>query len=195
MLFYFFRPTGALTYQNTHHVFQGCPGDGGWHHAASHDLVHWEVRRIAMLKTLRLLVIVVSCLGNNISYVFFSFFSFLFFSFFFFLFFLFFLLFFSCPFPHPRLFTLRRTEASTCIRSQRRTRACILRRRRAADLSRSTRTARRAPAFASAAAPKASTALRMHGMSPWRFLFALHFSLPFVLRVVSCRFGAPRMPT
>lgn len=35
---------GALTVQGTHHVFQGCPADNGWHHAASTDLVHWEDR-------------------------------------------------------------------------------------------------------------------------------------------------------
>ena len=40
---------GALTFKGTHHVFQGCPGprtDGGWHHAASKDLVHWQDRGI-----------------------------------------------------------------------------------------------------------------------------------------------------
>eukprot|EP00299_Pterocystis_sp_00344_P013836 c6820_g1_i1.p1 GENE.c6820_g1_i1~~c6820_g1_i1.p1 ORF type:complete len:642 (-),score=131.63 c6820_g1_i1:877-2802(-) len=25
-----------------HHVFQGCPGNGGWHHGVSHDLIHWQ---------------------------------------------------------------------------------------------------------------------------------------------------------
>lgn len=33
---------GALTYENEHHVFQGCNRENGWHHAASADLVHWE---------------------------------------------------------------------------------------------------------------------------------------------------------
>ena len=37
---------GALTYKDKHHVFQGCPGRGGWHHAASTDQVHWENRGI-----------------------------------------------------------------------------------------------------------------------------------------------------
>ena len=37
---------GALTFQATHHVFQGCPASGGWSHAASSDLVHWEDRGI-----------------------------------------------------------------------------------------------------------------------------------------------------
>mmetsp|Transcript_73233 Transcript_73233/g.156902 ORF Transcript_73233/g.156902 Transcript_73233/m.156902 type:complete len:531 (-) Transcript_73233:48-1640(-) len=37
---------GALTFKGTHHVFQGCPSDGGWSHAASQDLVHWEDRGI-----------------------------------------------------------------------------------------------------------------------------------------------------
>ena len=32
---------GALTFKGTHHVFQGCPGAGGWSHASSKDLVHW----------------------------------------------------------------------------------------------------------------------------------------------------------
>eukprot|EP00935_MAST-01C_sp_MAST-1C-sp1_P000043 g43.t1 len=38
---------GALSWKDTHHVFQGCPGDGGWHHSASKDLVHWTWRGIA----------------------------------------------------------------------------------------------------------------------------------------------------
>ena len=29
---------GALTFKGTHHVWQGCPGRGGWSHAASADL-------------------------------------------------------------------------------------------------------------------------------------------------------------
>ena len=37
---------GALTLNGTHHVFQGCPTAGGWHHAASRDLVHFEDRGI-----------------------------------------------------------------------------------------------------------------------------------------------------
>ena len=37
---------GAFTYAGVHHVFQGCPADGGWHHAASADLVHWEDKGI-----------------------------------------------------------------------------------------------------------------------------------------------------
>jgi hypothetical protein len=37
---------GALTYKGTHHVFQGCPRNGGWHHAASTDQVHWQDRGI-----------------------------------------------------------------------------------------------------------------------------------------------------
>jgi hypothetical protein len=37
---------GALTLKGTHHVFQGCPAFGGWHHAASTDLVHWEDRGV-----------------------------------------------------------------------------------------------------------------------------------------------------
>lgn len=37
---------GALTFKGTHHVFQGCPHDNGWSHAASTDLVHWEDRGI-----------------------------------------------------------------------------------------------------------------------------------------------------
>eukprot|EP01062_Namystynia_karyoxenos_P028852 TRINITY_DN21795_c0_g1_i1.p1 TRINITY_DN21795_c0_g1~~TRINITY_DN21795_c0_g1_i1.p1 ORF type:complete len:548 (+),score=109.37 TRINITY_DN21795_c0_g1_i1:85-1644(+) len=32
---------GALTWQGRHHVFQGCPNSGGWHHGSSADLVHW----------------------------------------------------------------------------------------------------------------------------------------------------------
>jgi hypothetical protein len=35
---------GALLWDGTAHVFQGCPGsdwDGGWHHATSEDFVHW----------------------------------------------------------------------------------------------------------------------------------------------------------
>ena len=44
---------GALTHQGVHHVFQGCPHfpggsladlSGGWHHASSPDLVHWQDR-------------------------------------------------------------------------------------------------------------------------------------------------------
>jgi hypothetical protein len=38
---------GALTHKDTHHVFQGCPADGGWHHASSPDLVHWDDRGIS----------------------------------------------------------------------------------------------------------------------------------------------------
>ena len=33
---------GALTFDEKHHVFQGCPNGGGWSHATSRDLVHWE---------------------------------------------------------------------------------------------------------------------------------------------------------
>lgn len=33
---------GALSFAGVHHVFQGCPSDGGWSHAASTDLVHWQ---------------------------------------------------------------------------------------------------------------------------------------------------------
>jgi len=34
---------GALTYDGLHHVFQGCVTYlGGWHHAVSTDMVHWE---------------------------------------------------------------------------------------------------------------------------------------------------------
>lgn len=36
----------ALTVNGTHHVMQGCPGNNGWHHAASTDLVHWQDRGI-----------------------------------------------------------------------------------------------------------------------------------------------------
>jgi hypothetical protein len=35
---------GALLWDGTAHLFQGCPGvnwDGGWHHATSEDFVHW----------------------------------------------------------------------------------------------------------------------------------------------------------
>jgi hypothetical protein len=38
---------GCLTYKGTHHVFQGCPADGGWHHASTIDLVHWDDRGIS----------------------------------------------------------------------------------------------------------------------------------------------------
>eukprot|EP00750_Incisomonas_marina_P028469 INCI6732.1.p1 GENE.INCI6732.1~~INCI6732.1.p1 ORF type:complete len:230 (+),score=29.60 INCI6732.1:201-890(+) len=37
---------GALTFKNHHHVFQGCPESGGWSHAHSVDLVHWDDRGI-----------------------------------------------------------------------------------------------------------------------------------------------------
>lgn len=35
---------GALSFQGTHHVFQGCPYTGarGWAHTSSTDLVHWK---------------------------------------------------------------------------------------------------------------------------------------------------------
>eukprot|EP01052_Picozoa_sp_SAG31_P015328 SAG31_NODE_982_length_10556_cov_18.203883_8_plen_586_part_00 len=38
--------TGALTVGGRHHVFQGCPDAGGWHHAESTDLVHWRNRGV-----------------------------------------------------------------------------------------------------------------------------------------------------
>ena len=41
---------GALTFKGEHHVFQGCPTSGGWSHAASSDLVHWEDRGIHISK-------------------------------------------------------------------------------------------------------------------------------------------------
>jgi len=36
----------ALTLDDTHHVFQGCPEAGGWNQATSQDLVHWTDRGI-----------------------------------------------------------------------------------------------------------------------------------------------------
>lgn len=33
---------GALTFKSVHHVFMGCPASGGWSHASSTDLVHWQ---------------------------------------------------------------------------------------------------------------------------------------------------------
>ncbi|EDQ91676.1 uncharacterized protein MONBRDRAFT_5591 [Monosiga brevicollis MX1] len=38
----------AITVEGIHHVFQGCPGDGGWHHASSTDLVHWTNHGISV---------------------------------------------------------------------------------------------------------------------------------------------------
>jgi hypothetical protein len=35
-----------LPQTGTHHVFQGCPLSGGWHHATSTDLVHWRAHGI-----------------------------------------------------------------------------------------------------------------------------------------------------
>lgn len=43
---------GALSYLGTHHVFQGCPASGGWHHSASTDLVHWEDRGLGPSRVL-----------------------------------------------------------------------------------------------------------------------------------------------
>jgi hypothetical protein len=34
--------TAALTFGGAHHVFQGCPGAGGWHHAVSQDMLNWQ---------------------------------------------------------------------------------------------------------------------------------------------------------
>lgn len=42
---------GALTHKGIHHVFQGCPSSGGWHHASSKDLVHWDELGISMPRT------------------------------------------------------------------------------------------------------------------------------------------------
>lgn len=39
---------GALTFRSVHHVWQGCPADGGWSHATSTDLVHWQEGTIDM---------------------------------------------------------------------------------------------------------------------------------------------------
>ena len=33
---------GALTFNDEHHIFQGCPASLGWSHSVSKDLVHWE---------------------------------------------------------------------------------------------------------------------------------------------------------
>ena len=41
----------ALTHNDIHHTWQGCPTSGGWSHARSTDLVHWEDLGIDM-KTL-----------------------------------------------------------------------------------------------------------------------------------------------
>ena len=41
---------GAITVKGGHHVFQGCPHRGGWSHAYSEDLVHWEDRGIHVSK-------------------------------------------------------------------------------------------------------------------------------------------------
>ena len=39
---------GAITFGDAHHVFQGCPKSGGWNHATSTDLVHWNDLGITM---------------------------------------------------------------------------------------------------------------------------------------------------
>eukprot|EP00756_Hemistasia_phaeocysticola_P052942 Hpha_TRINITY_DN28274_c0_g1::TRINITY_DN28274_c0_g1_i1::g.116785::m.116785 len=41
---------GAFTLGTEHHVFQGCPGDGGWHHASSTDLVTWTNHGVQVKK-------------------------------------------------------------------------------------------------------------------------------------------------
>ena len=40
---------GAIYVNDTYHVFQGCPGSNGWHHAISTDLVHWTNLGIDMV--------------------------------------------------------------------------------------------------------------------------------------------------
>eukprot|EP01052_Picozoa_sp_SAG31_P029343 SAG31_NODE_2909_length_4921_cov_6.411240_5_plen_595_part_00 len=42
---------GALTLNGTHHIWQGCPAAGGWHHAASEDFVRWADRGIHLRAT------------------------------------------------------------------------------------------------------------------------------------------------
>ena len=37
---------GAPTFKCMHHLFHGCPAFGGWHHAGSVDLVHWDDRGV-----------------------------------------------------------------------------------------------------------------------------------------------------
>jgi spore germination protein YaaH len=42
----------ALTLGSTHHVWQGCPGQGGWAHSTSRDLVRWQFNGLGPRATL-----------------------------------------------------------------------------------------------------------------------------------------------